>query len=720
MIKFRRIRIAVLLSISALTLFLPVNNAFSGNASTGDRPVLSRQTGGVSANLKQAPENIRGTATVADYPDVSANEFAGAQQPITSSNPGWTWLSPTPPASNIFNIFFLNAKEGWMVSQSAGLLHTTDGTKTWKSVKFGPPMGFNDVYFSDWRHGWAVGKDSDAWDYKSSPSYSIVWSTSNGGKTWNQQYNREGSGFGRVKFIDNSTGWVMSSDQILKTADGGATWTSVTVPTALAGCSLADLQFLDHKTGWIMGNKPNDDDPDHQKVTTVVAHTSDGGKSWSSSSMTNIKYGDMTTMCFLNASNGWVAGNYGYIWSYDAKTNSWNPQGNPAQGYLYTHIKRIQFLESGDGWAVTQNGLILHTGNGGMTWSINAEIPQWSLLGLAFTDSFNGWVFGPYGVVYHTEDGGLLWKSMRQGTGSVLNSIAFSGTSKGWAAGMQGTIMATNNSGKTWSQQETPVSSNLNGISFVGSLKGWAVGNYGVVLHTTDGGKHWVVQNSGSSDTFSSVSFANSKTGWITSYQGSLLNTSDGGKTWTEQNPKGTWQLTKVFFHDTKHGWATSAVNDAWPVVLRTEDGGVTWNPVEIKLYTPPDPDSVPSAAIFYAVHFISPTTGWISGGYAIGLDTVGIILKTTDGGKTWAAQRFDKAPHQALTSIRFANKNNGFAMGENGLYYTTTDGGANWKMQVRPCPGVDYVNDIIFVNSKTGYAVGTGGAILKTTTGGR
>lgn len=625
--------------------------------------------------------------------------------PIPSSNPAWTWQNPIPPAERLTKARFMDESEGWVVSFSSGLLHTLDGGKTWDARRFGPPLGFYDVYFSDWQHGWAVGRASDAWSYGDT---SIIWCTVDGGKTWKQQYSEpDTKGFGVVQFTDNLTGWVVATTKMLKTTDGGETWKALTLPADVQGFDLTDFVFLDSLNGWLLVVKQTADE-----TANLALRTSDGGETWVVEAIPVESGKGLYQLSFVDSEAGWAAGGGGAIWQ--RTPTGWKQQANP-HADVYASIVGIQFFDQLEGWAVSKSGHIMHTVNGGGTWILNAVVPRFELYGMVFSDRYHGWVFGPYGVMYRTTDGGMVWQNLRQGTGSVLMSASFVDSSTGWISGSEGAILHTSNGGKTWTSQTSPVTDHLWGIDFISRLRGWAVGESGKILATRDGGRHWSQQASKINTKLSAVSFVSPQVGWAVGNDGIILKTTNGGATWIPQESKTTLDLCKVQFVNANHGWIVGNGDKAGilPVILRTEDGGKNWTAVEITFMARQD------AAMVNSLHFINALEGWACGAYTRGDDIVSVVVHTTDGGKTWTRQEgLGTLVHQLMT-IWFTDNKHGYVAGENGVYYTTADGGLTWKLQIRPCPGVSTVLDMTFTNTKTGFMVGAGGAILKTSTGG-
>ncbi|MDX9788519.1 MAG: YCF48-related protein [Desulfobacterales bacterium] len=97
--------------------------------------------------------------------------------------------------------------------------------------------------------------------------------------------------------------------------------------------------------------------------------------------------------------------------------------------------------------------------------------------------------------------------------------------------------------------------------------------------------------------------------------------------------------------------------------ILVSEDNGKNWNQVE----------NVPTQVMLTGVFFIDSQTGW-----AVGHDAV--ILRTTDGGKSWQKVFSDPQLEMPLLDVWFKDAQNGFAIGAYGLFLATSDGGLTWK----------------------------------------
>ena len=125
------------------------------------------------------------------------------------------------------------------------------------------------------------------------------------------------------------------------------------------------------------------------------------------------------------------------------------------------------------------------------------------------------------------------------------------------------------------------------------------------------------------------------------------------------------------------------------PYFYWTEDGGETWersNPFyDIEGYltaTNRDPS-------FPCLYFVNDTLGWMVGGRIrsdipnAGITSTDVIMKTTDGGRTWKLNYLqDNTPMMGLRDISCKDEMNCVAVGNWGKVLRTTDGGETWVQE--------------------------------------
>ncbi len=190
--------------------------------------------------------------------------------------------------------------------------------------------------------------------------------------------------------------------------------------------------------------------------------------------------------------------------------------------------------------------------------------------------------------------------------------------------------------------------------------------------------------------------------------------------------------LHDVHFMDKQHGLVVGENG----LVLETADGGKTWTKKEINMRPPGAaqaqrrPQGAPGfggggAATLYNIYFVDEKVGFLTGAR-------GTILKTDDGGKTWARKmaRSEAAANQnnprrrgggirsSLMGIQMIDEKNGFIVGTENAILKTTDGGETWigrSERVRVGETRNNLENILFVSPKTGWIIGSFGTLLHT-----
>jgi photosystem II stability/assembly factor-like uncharacterized protein len=272
------------------------------------------------------------------------------------------------------------------------------------------------------------------------------------------------------------------------------------------------------------------------------------------------------------------------------------------------------------------------------------------------------------------------------------------------------------------SQGNVDSDKNLRAVHFVNAMKGWAAGDGGMIYQTLDGGKQWTpIRTAALPGTVIDVNriyFVNENKGWMLgeTHEGEgrtvLLTTEDGGKIWQNfELPN----VTNFYFVDNKKGWAVGRN----ATMLRTNDGGIRWKPVENlnKLVGLPV-ESAASKFGFSDIFFLKGgEIGWAVGNfYGPGTTNIGGLFMTSDGGDTWqripiAVQRKTNSTRFTrgkLHSVRFTDVRNGVITGEmedgdERFFFTlkTRNGGETWEQARVPSSGTHSTQ---FVDSARGW----------------
>ncbi len=276
-------------------------------------------------------------------------------------------------------------------------------------------------------------------------------------------------------------------------------------------------------------------------------------------------------------------------------------------------FREVFFVTIDKGWVAGSNGTIIHTGDGGTTWTAQmggdpqSADPPVRLL--RFLDETHGWaVIGGAGSssarILRTVDG-ESWEDLGAAP-QYIHALAMSSPTEGVAAGFLGmgsvpsTLLKTRDGGRTWkpvaacSVKATvgglsrEIGCNVGRIQFVTPSVGYLVAKtkcvgpceYPPILaKTEDGGESWRFfvgpgdpEVVGATDLF----FTDENTGIVRTTDGKLSRTTDGGQTWkgllASVGPYGT--DSRLIFADPEVGWAL----EFHERMSYTVDGGNRWS----------------------------------------------------------------------------------------------------------------------------------------------
>lgn len=260
------------------------------------------------------------------------------------------------------------------------------------------------------------------------------------------------------------------------------------------------------------------------------------------------------------------------------------------QGVAGKDLNAVYFLDSKRGWVAGDGGVVLHTRDGGRTWTRQTVETKEAFNDVYFRNEEDGYLLAAT-QVFTTEDGGESWRPASRfqavtfGADPELYSVRFTSKKRGWIVGslsrgesvIDSLVLSTDNGGASWQRQRVPVRDELIHLDFDGDRRGWMVGSGGRILHTRDGGETWDVQNSGTAAALYHVDFEGDERGWAVGARGTILRTEDGGHTWRAVPPPVSTTLLSVKFLNKEEGWAVGRGG----VILRTDDGGSTWKQQE-------------------------------------------------------------------------------------------------------------------------------------------
>lgn len=349
-------------------------------------------------------------------------------------------------------------------------------------------------------------------------------------------------------FVDSRNGWTTGSNaRIFHTQDGGATWSQQVRDWK------RDIRWTHLTNPARLCNKNSDGTWAEDPATALCIRTS------------NIH---LYSLFFLTPLKGWAVGQPSLILYTEDGGGTWTEQNvDPYAEDCYqcaeagVYLRRVQFTDENNGWAVGRFRTIYKTNDGGQTWrslsnnwkfttvdgtcttSGGATLPRMGghLFGLSVSPSNPNDVFvaggccapcNPEAIIAHTTDGGLTWdiRTSMVRDSRIENRITRSDRllpeigrfhtlqmigNVGWAAGRGGVLMRTEDRGTTWTLASTGTQMTLNDLFFISPTQGWIAGWMGTLLKTTDGGKRWQRASAGTRNDLFGIHFVNDQQGWI-------------------------------------------------------------------------------------------------------------------------------------------------------------------------------------------------------------
>ncbi|MEH6562061.1 MAG: YCF48-related protein [Marinobacter sp.] len=289
-------------------------------------------------------------------------------------------------------------------------------------------------------------------------------------------------------------------------------------------------------------------------------------------------------------------------------------------------------------------------------------------------------------------------------TTSLLNDTVLAGD-RIVAVGERGHIIYSDDDGKTWDQGSVPVSVTLTAVDFGSDTHGWAVGHSGVVLHTEDAGESWNLQLTGIEATELAIA---GKEAQIAAMEERVEDAPESEKedlewaiddvVFTMENMQSDLDigpvnpLLSVWFKDDQYGFVVGA----YGMILRTEDGGETWEDWASKIEN--------------AQNFHLNSIASITGGALAIVGEAGQIHVSVDEGATWE-RRESPYPGSLFGVIGTGQVNEILAFGLRGNMLFSTDLGKSWRMV--PNSAGATLNDGVVAGDGRITLVGNGGTVL-------
>jgi photosystem II stability/assembly factor-like uncharacterized protein len=533
--------------------------------------------------------------------------------------------------------------------------------------------------------------------------FGTLLKTTDGGSTWSGLSVGSFQNFTTVLALSDKTVIAGGGCVARRSDDGGATFTRIAFTPKESKCPqpLVGLSFVDPKVGWLLLGDG------------TVTQTSDGGVTYAQRTAvpgTSAAGGQSTPtdIAFISPAVGFAISSGGKIYQSTDAGQSWKVVSDTNR-----KVSDITFVDATHGFAVGDAGLFLRTLDGGATWTPkdlgagaqNLTSVRCASITLCIIATQKG------DQLVRTADAGDTASLVTPSTDPIY-AAAFASPTQVAAAGANGSSVVSVDGGVNF----TRVGGRLTGKYFgirAGGQPGtaFAPGDNGSLAVTKDAGKTWTRGNVATSEDVSDVSFPTALIGYALDVQGGVFKTMTGGASWATLDTGTTAGANAIFAPD-----ADTVLTIGGRGVRRSTDGGTTFKQVSGKTVVKIPLDNVDRAG--------SAVVAWGSQD----------IILSTDKGKTWRTvkkpgkytRRKGKLVNRlAISIVDFASAKQGFALDTYGRVWRTSNGGKSWTWLYGV--GTDDINGMAFSSATSGYLVVNrfgdidhdAGFLLRTTDGG-
>jgi photosystem II stability/assembly factor-like uncharacterized protein len=482
---------------------------------------------------------------------------------------------------------------------------------------------------------------------------------------------------------------------LLKTTDGGTTWTGLRTGTAQA---LDQVQVVDADTVVTGGG-------------CVARLSTNGGQSFSRIAFTPVESScdqPLTSLSFATKDTGFLLLADGSVLQTTDGGQTFTPRtavpGSRAAGGG-SPGGAVAFRSATAGFAATAGGTIFTTADQGQSWKQVADTGV-ALDRITFVTPERAFATGPGGGLARTSDGGQTWVTRPSGA-PKLTGIACADASTCLLATGSATLLRTADGAQT---VPTPVKASndaFNAVGFASATRAVAGGDRGSTVISDDSGLTFApIGGRLDGRFFSVVAGGSARTAYAPGPRGTLGRTADGGQSWQSGNIPTTADVATASFPSASEGYAL----DRRSGVFRTINGAASWAPLDV-------------GTTSSITDLLAPAPGVVLVAGAGGL------RRSTDRGDEFTAASGKALKAVRLTSLDAAAGRMVVAYSPTGLV-RSTDRGATWSTVRKPGPYVrlksgklrnqTILREVDFATATTGWAITSSGGLWRTTNGGR
>jgi hypothetical protein len=319
----------------------------------------------------------------------------------SQAGPAWQ-IQKSGVTINLRSVQFIDSLNGFCSGDSAFLLKTTDGGKTWITIPNIPWKDSTDVttlkfQFVNKNIGWIF-------------PWGNIWKTTDAGKSWVKQC--EYDSYRLPQFMDSLIGWCFQVDGLYKTIDGGNNW--ALLKNGCMGESYCFYDF-DKNKAWL-----NCNDCPNGLWIRISYSTKDGGKTWQDSGLFPLPIisSSLSKTLGLSLVETFISRVIECMYSCSTSLNrstdggkSWRQINEPgffhprfALHWSNSYIPSIKICDDGSCWMFNKSQspdstLLFTSSDTGSTWQ-ELPLPDKSINAICKVNNKLGWIVGDGGDIY--------------------------------------------------------------------------------------------------------------------------------------------------------------------------------------------------------------------------------------------------------------------------------------------------------------------------------
>jgi photosystem II stability/assembly factor-like uncharacterized protein len=473
--------------------------------------------------------------------------------------------------SPIAGIAFPDSITGFVLTEDGSVYRTDTGGEVWRNSGFVPADVSEDrnepatgLFFADLDVGFATTRTG-------------VYRTSNGGISWTVEAPRPG-GFEGVHFPEPRVGYAVGrGGGAYVTTDGGLNWNPTGSSLSVPSLTLTSVRCADKMACLATTSSGN-----------RLLRTVNGGASWSTVFLPD--GAEALATAFTSPQDAIAAGSSGALVTSDDTGGSWSAIGAGLSG----SFARLRGGSGYLAFAIGNGGALARTDDGGRSWTAIDVPTTEALVDVSFADATIGFALDLAGALYRTDDAGATWRVLGTGLdaqavlaldGDIVLLVGPRGIRRSFDGGREfsregprfvrravlfgidfaeGALFAygptslftSRDGGTTWRKLGRPDHRPLGAVDFVSPRVGFALGKGGRVWKTRNRGRSWRELAAAGTDGGIELSFSSELEGYIASNDlffakgdrrpDYLLRTVDGGTTWRPQLVSGSRDINSV------------------------------------------------------------------------------------------------------------------------------------------------------------------------------